>query len=230
MADASTVDLNTGSSESTTKISYPYPPSEIFQLIVNRIHHPYVKEYITGLNISWVPRRIDFLKLARIAKKSKDAVKTILYIPKDMRTPDVFMGPNGPIQISFSELIDEIAKFEKHIPVQGLENLARSFMLTGFEPVYCDSCDRVCASPTDITSSKVLADFYNLELKENINLCSFEFMSLCAEIEYLYPESIEVKPLPTLPDGRPVIWIGDPGWEKYPREYQELCLKYQGNF
>lgn len=221
MADVSTV---------PQKISYPWPTSEVFQLIANRIQNPIVTAHITNLNISWCPRESDFMKLTKVAKRSKDAVKTILYIAKDARTPDVFMEPNGPTLIAYSEVIDGIAKYDKHTPYQGIDNLARAYMLPGFEATYCDSCDRIFINSDDITSSKTIADYYDLELKERKKLCPFEFMSLCAEIEYLYPDINTPRKIPTLPDGRPVIWIGDPAWGKYPEEYRKLSLKYQGNY
>lgn len=207
---------------------YQFPPTEIISEVATRITNSIAQSIIQTLPIQWSPTYDEYTKLVAIAKRSKDAIKTIRYIPKDSRTPDLFMEPNGGTLIAFSNLIDEIKSREPYYPLETFDNLSRGYMLPGVEISRCDVCDRI--NIESLPTSKDLADAYNLELKEKANLCTFDFLSLCVEIEYLYPDINDVRSAPTLPDGRPVIWIGDPGWSKHPEEYRIASLKYQGNY
>jgi hypothetical protein len=142
------------------------------------------------------------------------------------------MEPNGQTNIAYSQILDTIHKEDPKYPIEGIDNLSRMYMLPGFTGIECDICSRIVpeTSHKELTTSKALADIYGLELKVPAYLCPFCFLCLCVEIEYLNPDITTPVPIPTLPDGRPVIWVGDPGWSKYPDEYRKLSLKYQGNF
>lgn len=211
---------------------YPYPPIEIIEQLCRMVENSHAISVISSLSIQWTPTRVQFDKLVKIAKQSKDAIKTIRYLPEDSRTPDVFMSHNGPTIVAFSKLLDTIKTEEPKYPVDTFDNLSRSYMLPGIEVSDCEVCDRVVLHPdiSGIHTSKELADIYDLELKQKANLCSFCFICLCLEIELKYPRINEIVQAPTLPDGRPVIWIGDPGWSKHSEEYRKLSLQYQGNF
>lgn len=202
-----------------------FPPPEYIDFLQSTL----LKKSIE-IQVTWIPNLKHYEDLRLWAKSHQEVLKFLEYIPADSRTPEFFMSSNGPALILYSKMLDKIAAFDRGWDILQLEVEVRKFLLPGVtsEVTECDNCHRVDFT-TNMRSIAEAASIYNLNVsQEPFLLCPFDFLYLCWEYEYFYPEkACEVLGIPRLPNGKPLIWVGDPRWMDLSHEERLLHARHQ---